>query len=266
MWKPCGMTSNDFATHAKIQLQCKRLCFAGRLDPLAQGVMMLLTDDDVSEMNVHLLHNKVYEFKLIIGISTESLDLAGKITNICPPSAEHTAEYFKETFHRFIETYDTQRYPLVSSFVVKLGAVRKPLWWFAKHNIPVEVPIKQVRIHEYDIGVIESVPIDKFIECSLSRLDTVVNEKTRYDLQTDVLKNQYVSVLDNIRYNLHPNNPNYPNNPNLVCISIKLDVTTGFYVRQFCEDFGKHIGYPCIAFDITRTAIYPNQFIPQSSM
>jgi tRNA U55 pseudouridine synthase TruB len=38
---------------------------------------------------------------------------------------------------------------------------------------------------------------------------------------------------------------------------MELTVSSGFYIRQFCNDFGKYIGGDCgaIAFDITRLKI-----------
>ena len=34
-----------------------------------------------------------------------------------------------------------------------------------------------------------------------------------------------------------------------------MKVSSGFYIRKFCEDFGEYIGVPALAFDITRDEV-----------
>jgi tRNA U55 pseudouridine synthase TruB len=42
----------------------------------------------------------------------------------------------------------------------------------------------------------------------------------------------------------------------LYAISIKLDVSSGFYVRQFVRDLSNMIGIPLLTYDINRTKLY----------
>jgi tRNA pseudouridine55 synthase len=79
LWKPFGITSNYFIDELKSKNNYNKICYAGRLDPLAQGQMLILTDDDVKTMEINLKHNKTYQFDLILGISTSSFDIAGDI-------------------------------------------------------------------------------------------------------------------------------------------------------------------------------------------
>ena len=37
---------------------------------------------------------------------------------------------------------------------------------------------------------------------------------------------------------------------------MELTVSSGFYIRQFCNDFGKYVNTGAIAFDITRLNIF----------
>lgn len=250
-WKPCGMTSNDFADHMKAQLQTKKLCYAGRLDPLAQGVMLILTDEDVKEMNQHLTHNKVYKFQMVLGVSTQSHDIAGAITGVqgVHASEMHTQHIINE-LERFVPMYDHQQDPAVSSFVVRQGHIKKPLWWYDKHNIVIDtIPSKPVKIFTHTIENVAYVTAEELCHIAFQRLQTIQNEKTKADLHINDIMQQYANVATSeLRHT------------NLCIVTMTLDVSTGFYIRKFCEDFGKHIGVPSSTFDITRLSIYSRQF------
>ena len=249
LWKPYGITSNYFIDELKQTNNYKKICYAGRLDPLAQGQMLILTDDDVKTMELNLHHNKIYQFDLILGISTSSCDIAGdiideqNITNI-------DSSYIQNIHHKlveFINNYNTQYYPLISGYVVKHEIFgRKPLWWFAKNNINVNIPSKNINIFDYRIFNIDTIKVAELYETAIDRLETITNNKTIDDLNI----NQYIKV-----YRDKLNDLDISTQTNII-ISMELSVSSGFYIRQFCSDFGKSINIPAIAFDITRTKIF----------
>lgn len=248
-WKTYGITSNSFADEMKGILAEDRLCYAGRLDPMAQGYMLFLTGDDVSDMNFHLQHQKTYEFNMVLGISTESLDMVSLITEmILSQENKDDKAFIERCAHAFVDGYTTQTYPMVSSYVMRQGDIRKPLWWYAKKNIPITPPTKNVTIFEHTIGEGTYVTPKELAFEALLRCDMVLNEKTKRDLNISAVREQYVEMLSE---NVATNKDKY-----LLCIPTKLRVSSGFYVRQFCADFGKYIGIPCIASDITRTDIH----------
>ena len=55
LWKPYGISSSQFVLDIKKIGDYKSICFTGRLDPLAQGVMILLTDDDVKKFKEYCI-------------------------------------------------------------------------------------------------------------------------------------------------------------------------------------------------------------------
>lgn len=248
-WKTYGTTSNAFADEMKSILKEDRLCYAGRLDPMAQGYMLFLTGEDVSHMRFHLPHQKTYEFNMVLGISTESLDMVSIITEkeLLQDNQEDRA-FIERCLYAFIDGYTTQAYPMVSSYVMRQGGIRKPLWWYAKENIPVTPPIKEVTIVESKIGESVYVTPKQFAFDAILRCDTVLNDKTKRDLNICAVKEQYLEMLSE---NVATNKNKY-----VLCCPMKLRVSSGFYIRQFCADFGKYIGIPCIASDITRTEIH----------
>ena len=151
LWKPYGISSSQFVLDIKKIGDYKSICFTGRLDPLAQGVMILLTDDDVKSVSNYLSSDKVYSFKLILGISTISHDPMSEIKDIKDMS--YFLSLYKVDIEKYLEefkkNYLKQEFPLVSSKTVFHNGIRKPLWWFYKNGVKREeivLPIKDIKI------------------------------------------------------------------------------------------------------------------------
>lgn len=241
-WKPYGITSNDFAYQQKTYLQVDKLCYAGRLDPMAQGQMLLLCDEKVKDMDLYLSHDKSYTFDMIFGLSTDSLDPYGKISSYCQVNPTDKGRIMNR-LPKFIESYTEQIYPMKSSYVIRHHGVRKPLWWYYDQNIVVpheQVPKKKVSIYSYNIYTIDAVPSSEVVDTMKKRMKKVTNPKTMKDLHLEDVESQYNSISDVM----------------WIKATMALSVSSGFYIRQFCHDFGKYISIPCVAMDITRTNIF----------
>ena len=244
LWKPYGITSNYFIDTLKHTYKYSKICYAGRLDPLAQGIMLILTDEDVKLMATNLKHNKTYKFELILGLGTSSSDIAGNIINDENMSNDYDEVFLKNKLIEFIKIYNNQDYPNVSSFVIKHEIFgRKPLWWFAKNNITVNIPNKNIVILDYKISNITKITAHDLYNSALNRLKTITNNRTIDELYI----NDYINIYEN-KLKISNSNETYK-----VKVSMELTVCSGFYIRQFCNDFGKYINISAIAFDITRT-------------
>ena len=186
---------------------------------------------------------------MILGISTSSSDIAG---NIIHDQTINNCEdiYIREQLIEFIKNYNNQEYPLISSYIIKHEIFgRKPLWWFAKNNININVPNKTINILDYKIHNITTILTSELYNNAIQRLETITNNKTIDELNI----NNYIEVYKNKLNNIS----NTDTDTDIkIKISMELSVTTGFYIRQFCNDFGNSINIPAIAFDITRTNIF----------
>ena len=185
LWKPYGISSNYFTTNLKDTYNINKICYAGRLDPLAQGMMLILTDNDICTMNTHLKHNKKYTFDIILGISTTSGDIAGHI-NEEVNNINITNAYIYEHLIEFIKNYKIQSYPLISSYVIKHDTHgRKPMWWYFRNNISINnIPSKPVNIYDYKVCDISTVSCADFYKTALQRLNTITSKKNLEDMQT----------------------------------------------------------------------------------
>ena len=82
--KPSGVTSHDVVSRVRRHLGIKEVGHAGTLDPLAEGLMVLLLGEATKLSSYVLEQDKQYIVTLKLGIVTDTLDITGKITNLNP--------------------------------------------------------------------------------------------------------------------------------------------------------------------------------------
>lgn len=82
--KPSGWTSFDCANFIKRKYKLKKTGHAGSLDPLAEGVLIIMVNDFTKYFDLFQNHNKSYLAKMLLGISFDSGDITGNIRNFNP--------------------------------------------------------------------------------------------------------------------------------------------------------------------------------------
>jgi len=90
--KPLNWTSFDVVRKVKSLLNIKKVGHAGTLDPLATGVLIVLTEKDTKRQSEFLQMPKEYIFEMALGIVSKTYDMEGPL-------------FLKEEFQRFSERY-----------------------------------------------------------------------------------------------------------------------------------------------------------------
>lgn len=75
IYKPLGFTSFDVVAKVRKISGIKKVGHAGTLDPLAEGVLLLLTDADTKKQDSLMHLPKKYYFEFCLNVSTPSFDL-----------------------------------------------------------------------------------------------------------------------------------------------------------------------------------------------
>ena len=135
-----------------------KIAYAGRLDPLAFGKIIILTDKDIYDKEKYCGKDKTYTTWIVHGIQTDTYDIMGKITskNIWEPVYNGVEEFEYE-----------QQYPMYSSIYVIKDGIRKPLWYYEKNNIKVvNIPSKKVKL----------ISGEKILEESISSTDLILED------------------------------------------------------------------------------------------
>ncbi len=82
--KPSGVTSHDVVQKVRRSLSIKEVGHTGTLDPLAEGLMVLLLGEATKISSYVLEEDKQYEVTLQTGVETDTLDITGTILKETP--------------------------------------------------------------------------------------------------------------------------------------------------------------------------------------
>lgn len=146
--KPQNWTSYDVVAKVKSTLNIKKVGHAGTLDPLATGVLIVLTGKDTKKQQKLMNTQKEYLFEVTFGIETPSYDLE------TPPEISNPNTQLKEIKNQLptaIKKYTgkfVQTAPPYSAKKVK-GV---PLYKKARKGQEIkELPKKEVEVFTFDV-------------------------------------------------------------------------------------------------------------------
>lgn len=149
IYKPRGFTSNDVVQIVKKKYGFKRVGHAGTLDPLAEGVLIVLTDEDTKRQLEFMNMEKEYLVKMGFGYVSDSYDLGTLLREKSKDLADKLCRKDLESvLGNFVGLID-QKVPAYSAVkvsgsrlykLVRSGAVNE-------HNLPMrKVLINDIRI------------------------------------------------------------------------------------------------------------------------
>lgn len=141
--KPEGITSFRLVSIARGITGEKKIGHTGTLDPMASGVMTLLLGGATRFCSLLPDHDKAYKASILLGVSTDTLDITGTVTGESAVSV--TERDFVDILPSFTGLI-RQRPPMYSAVSVD----GKRLYQLARQGIEVETPEREVNI--FSIG------------------------------------------------------------------------------------------------------------------
>ncbi len=158
--KPSGPTSFDCVRKARSILGQRRMGHCGTLDPMAQGVLVLVYGDCTRRQHEFLGMEKQYWFRGELGRSSESGDRTGKTLETRPVGGI-TLDALKAAAQTFVgEVWQTP--PKVSA--VKYQGKR--LYEWTRKGIEVPRAPRQVHITSFDILSFDGTFYEGRVVCS----------------------------------------------------------------------------------------------------
>ena len=146
--KDLGYTSRDIVNIISKILNTKKVGHTGTLDPNASGVLVICVGQALKVCELLTNHDKEYIAGITLGIETDTLDMDGNI--LCNQNVDIDDNKIYDVVNSFMGKYN-QEVPKYSA--VKVNG--KKLYEYARKNIPVELPSKEVDIK--NIQVIDNI-------------------------------------------------------------------------------------------------------------
>ena len=159
--KPSGMTSAACIARIKRGFGQKKIGHAGTLDPMAQGVLLVLLGQ-ATKISGHLMDagRKVYSGHIRLGVQTDTWDMEGAVLSE-KPCGHVTAEAVRAGMAELVGTYE-QEVPAYSAAKHE----GKPLYTLARKGIATPVKTKVVTIFRGEAELV-GLPLVHFrVECS----------------------------------------------------------------------------------------------------
>lgn len=208
-----------------------KIAFAGRLDPMAYGLLPLIINGNQKLCDEVVSNYKTYRFKLILGIQTDTYDILGLINNYQEKTI-YTVTELGEILDEHSKMKN-QEYPPYSSKMIlneKTGK-KTALWELTKNGIEVVLPTHDVDIEYIKLLSSDIISIDNLHKIIAHRINELpLNVDMR---QADILElwGNFISENKDHVFQI---------------IKCEASVSSGTYIRSI----GNSMGGTC--FDINR--------------
>lgn len=140
--KPAGLTSHDVVQVVRRKLGVRRVGHSGTLDPMAEGLLVLLVGNATKHQQAFQAHEKIYQGTLRLGTQTDTGDAMGALIRSLPvpPLTEAQVAAVLASFQgAFAHT------PPAFSAVKVQG---RPAYWWARRRRPVTLRPRVAQLSE----------------------------------------------------------------------------------------------------------------------
>lgn len=223
------------------EYQNATLGYAGRLDPLAQGLLLILVNDENKKRKEYERMPKEYTCKALLGIATDSYDYMGIFTQTPQSLQINPKDKLQEILPSFIGKQQ-QPYPLYSSARVN----GKPLYYWAREKkTDIQIPTKQIEIYELTCTNVEKIPLSIFASSAIDGVSKVHGEFR----QKEIIQQWQKYTTDKTSY---------------YSADLFIRCSSGTYVRGIVDDLGKRLQTGALAYNIIRTKVGSFSLLPKS--
>ncbi len=218
------------------------LAYAGRLDPMASGKLLILIGDECKVQEKYHAFDKEYEVEVLLGVRSDTGDVLGLIDH-CEQHAvtlPDAIEVLKNTVGRI-----TLPYPHFSSKTVK----GKPLhtWTLEGRLGEIEIPVKESRVYKLTctgLQMLSKKDVVSYVRTKIETIPEVVDPKK--ELGANFRRDHVRASWNMIEETGHDSYQLL----RFTCIA-----SSGTYMRSLGEHIATTLGTCGLAFSIHRTRI-----------
>jgi tRNA pseudouridine55 synthase len=158
--KRAGMSSYDVIRKLKGLSTFQKIGYIGTLDRNATGVLPVAINEGVKLIPFFENEIKAYRAKLLLGVTTDTLDIEGRVLTTVTPD-----KFEQETIEALLGHFKgkiIQQVPIYSSKKIH----RKPMYKLARKGIPIEPHQKEVEIFSIELLDYSHPHMDIEVVCS----------------------------------------------------------------------------------------------------
>lgn len=214
------------------------MTYAGRLDPLASGILPILVGEECKDKEKYLGADKEYEIEILFGVETDTGDLLGLIQKTPEARTEPGLAAGSLDLSRYVGRF-LQEYPAYSSKTV--GGT--PLHALTRAgDLPEEMPTKEVEIYD----------VETLGEREVSASDILTRAEERIALVQGNFRQE--DILNAWRSFASPSSS--LSSQIFKVVQARVRCSSGAYMRALAVRIGRDAGSAALAFDIKRTKVF----------
>lgn len=238
-YKPLGLTPLQAIEKLRSEqpkLKDIPITYAGRLDPMAEGLLLLLAGEAVHDKEKFLSLGKVYKAEILFGVSTDSFDILGMPVQQKISTAQVNQQRLNLAINE-LKGQLTLRYPPYSSKPVN----GKPLWWWARQDKlnQISLPRRTMQVLSANLESLTTKPWLQIIEQISQNINLV-----KGDFRQKKVTAAWQSLL----------NSSTERNVGQIA-EIEFKVASGTYIRSLVQNLGQQLQCPATLFHLKRTSI-----------
>ena len=236
LYKPPGWTPlqavEQFRKNTP-ELSQSSLTYAGRLDPLAEGVLIVLADEAIKQKESYLGLSKTYKAEILCGIETDSYDTLGIIQNTAPginPTPSQITAAIKQLL-----LLDTITVPPFSSIPVN----GRPLFEWARENKLSEItlPTRPLLVESFSHLSTKQIPSTELRTRIIDQVDSVQGE-----FRQEKIKECWEKFFSQHSHAL-------------TSITVEIQCGSGTYIRSIAHELGRILGCSALLLHLKRTRV-----------
>jgi len=217
------------------------LTYAGRLDPLASGKLLVLIGEECKQRARYDGLDKKYIFEVLLGFKTDTGDVLGMVEEHSPPSVSESE--VRAVAHSLVGKHSFP-YPAFSSRTVN----GKPLFQYALEKTLDTIEIPRTDVEIYSLTYIDRliIPKERLIERILDTIGLVKidmeSKKLGADFRRDEISKRWWSLRSR-------------HTTSCTILRFEATVSSGTYIRTLAPLIAERLGTQGLAYSIQRTRI-----------
>lgn len=233
--KPLGATPLQALDLLRVQmpaLRDEKLAYAGRLDPMASGLLLVVSGDLLARQEEFWAVDKEYEAVVALGMHTDSYDLLGMV------DGNPTGEVPVERMLTVSEGLVGKMYLPVPVFSSNRWQ-GKPLFAWARGGLPVDaqIPVRRMIVKEINIRNTEAIETPLLASMLKTRIPLVGG-----DFRQELILGRWAAFLsdkEDVRWPL---------------VRLQIRCAGGTYVRSLVHELGRQLGTGAVLVELRRTS------------
>lgn len=220
--------------HTHPEFQNLKMTYAGRLDPMAEGVLVVLAGNIRDEKKNKILSlDKEYEFEILWGFESDTYDVLGIVKNSGIQPEKNFDRKFPSLVQKIIAK-KTQEYPPYSSRTV--GGKSLFMWAREGKIDEIDIPTRQIKIFSFEHIETRREKQVEILDNVLKKISLVEGDfrqgQVNSSWQNEINRNEYALITK--------------------CRAV---VSGGTYVRSLVHYLGAEMGCGALAYSIKRTRV-----------